>query len=39
MSLFEKRAKAIENKDAEGLIASLHDDFIHNAPSNREHHE
>ena len=27
MSLFEKRAKAIENKDAEGLIACLHDDF------------
>ena len=27
MSLFEIRAKAIENKDAEGLIASLHDDF------------
>ena len=27
MSLFEKRAKAIENKDAKGLIASLHDDF------------
>ena len=27
MSLFEKRAKAIENKDAEGLIACLHDNF------------
>jgi hypothetical protein len=27
MSLFEKRSKAIENKDAEGLIACLHDDF------------
>ena len=37
MSLFEKRAKAIENKDAEGLIASLHDDDF--APSNGEHHE
>ena len=27
MSIFERRSKAIENKDAEGIIASLHDDF------------
>ena len=27
MSLFEKRAKAMENRDAETLIACLHDDY------------